>query len=138
MKIELKDYLDSGLAKRYGIDNFPSFGAVYVLDELTKKILAPLTDSLGKSIIIPRGFMCEKLNSLVGCQDTLHVKGYAADVFPLDGNLSGFISKAESWLKDNDVAFDESREETDRDGNHFWHIAIYGENGEQRRKFSEQ
>ncbi len=138
MKIELKDYLDSGLAKRYGLDNFPSFCAVYALDELTKKILTPLTDSIERSIGIPRGFMCEKLNSLVGCQDTLHVKGHAADVVPLDGNLRSLIAQGESWLKDNDIPFDESKEEIDNNGNHYWHIALYGENGEQRRQFSEQ
>ena len=137
MKIELKDLLESGIAKRYRIDNFPTFSAVESLKELVTTILEPLSEAIEKSIIVSRGFMCERVNALSGCMDQVHVKGYAADVFPLDGNLQGFIEDAESWLRDNDVAFDESKEEIDKEGHHFWHIAIYGENGEQRRKFNE-
>ena len=96
-----------------------------------------MSEAIGKSIVITRGFMCERLNALSGCMDAVHVKGYAADVVPLDGSLPAFIVSAEEWLRDNDIPFDESLEEIDRDGNHYWHIALYGDNGEQRRKFIE-
>lgn len=137
MNTELKDLLESGLAKRYRIDNFPTFSAVDHLKELVTTILDPMSEAIGKSIIITRGFMCERLNALSGCMDAVHVKGYAADVVPLDGSLPAFIVSAEEWLRDNDIPFDESLEEIDRDGNHYWHIALYGDNGEQRRKFIE-
>lgn len=133
---ELNLFLDSALSKRYRIDNYPTFDAVDSLKELASTILEPMASSIGINIIIARGFLCERLNTIAGCPGLLHVKGYAADVVPLNGDLQGFISEAEEWLRDNDVAFDESKEEIDKDGNHFWHISIYGENGEQRRKFS--
>jgi len=133
--MELKDLLESGLAKRYRIDNFPSFSAVDSLKELVSTIIDPLTESIEKPIYVARGFLCEKLNALYGNMDTIHVKGYAADVIPIDGKLQEFIEAAENWLRENDIAFDVSQEEIDKDGNHYWHIALYGENKEQRKQF---
>lgn len=131
--LALNNFLESGLAKRFKIDNFPTFSAVESLSELVTTILDPLTEVWGHPLHVCRGFMTERLNSLNGIGDTIHVKGYAADIVPLDGDLQGFIEMAESWLQENDIAFDQAYEEMDRDGNHFWHIAIYSENGEQRK-----
>lgn len=133
--LALNNFLESGLAKRYKIDNFPSFEAVEALSELVETILDPLWDAFGKALYVSRGFMTEKLNALSGCTDSIHVRGYAADVVPLEGGFPEFMTFAENWLRENDIAFDVSQEEIDKDGNHYWHIALYGENKEQRKQF---
>lgn len=129
----LSEFVVSATAKKEGIDNTPSFEVVDHLNELVSIILQPLRTAYGKPLTITSGYRCEQLNTKVGGSKTSsHLLGYAADVQASE--QSKFMDFAERWLKDNDIAFDQSIKES-CGGVVWWHIGLKNSQGEQRRKF---
>lgn len=134
MNKELRNYLECSLARRYGLDNYPTFAAAEVLHELDEKIITPLSEAWGSPVDIIGGYRCKELSVLYGeSAVSEHTLGYAANILPRNGKLAEFIAFAAEWLQSGDIAFDRAFKETDRDGNNSWHISLYGENKEQRR-----
>ena len=132
---ELNEFLDSSVAKNRKIDNTPTFEVVDNLCSLVKEILDPLREAWGGGLNITSGYRSPRLNNAVGgVRNSVHMLGYAADVVPVDGRTEEFMAFAEAWLKRNGVAFDQSIREKDRRGNVWWHIAIRGNGGTQRRQ----
>lgn len=131
---DLYEFIESDTAKVRGINNIPDFEEVEHLDELVRTILQPLRDAWGKPLNISSGYRCKALNDAVyGVPTSAHLRGYAADVQPV-GDFEEFVKFAEGWLRDNNIAFDQSiREQKGR--TKWWHIALYNSYGQQRRQF---
>ncbi len=71
----------STTAKRLKIDNTPSTEVKVNLTQLVEKVLDPLREEWGDSIIVSSGFRCEKLNRKVGgAAGSQHITGQAADI----------------------------------------------------------
>ena len=131
----LEELCKSEIAERKGINNFPSFEAALNLLELTEEILDPLREAWGGAVYVRSGFRCEALNDAVGGSKTsAHPLAYAADLYPANGAIDGFIAFARGWLTKTGKPFDQFIEETD--GRARWlHIGLYNRKHQQRRQF---
>lgn len=84
------EFVKSATALRKGIDNTPGPREWINIEILAKFVLQPVRNQFG-SIIVNSGFRSAKLNRAVGGSTrSLHLKGYAADIEPLDLNISLF------------------------------------------------
>lgn len=129
---ELSEFLHSNTARENKIENLPTFETVKNLEELAA-FLDGLREEWGSGIRITSGFRNEALNRLVGgVSQSLHLKGRAADLFPLNGDFEGFKKFVVGWLVGKD--FDEAIIEKDSKGNSWIHIQQYGNKGHQRKK----
>ena len=131
MYFELDEFIRSDTAKKYGIDNTPTFAIVAHLDELVESILDPLRAAYGKPITVTSGYRCNSLNKAVGGADTsAHKIGYAADV--VAENFTEFRQFAVSWFQATKPKFDQLLLEKDSSGKEWIHIGLYNRNGQQR------
>lgn len=132
----LSEFVYSGTAKKRKIDNTPDFEHIDHLEALIMTILEPLRVAWGSGLNVTSGYRCRALNSAVGgVYNSVHQLGYAADIVPANGKLKEFMAFAEKWLHDTHTPFDQSIKEKDRKGNEWWHIALYSNNGQQRRQY---
>lgn len=128
----LSEFIESSTAKWRMIDNTPDFDIVEHLDELVGTILQPLRRAWGKPLTVSSGYRCPALNRAVGgVSNSAHLYGYAADI-TTTGDLDTFIEFAERWMKAQGVKWDQSINESNKKGSHWWHIAIRGAGGVQR------
>lgn len=133
---ELDEFLDSAIAKKKGVQNYPTFEVVDHIEELVRVILDPIREAWGSGMDVSSGFRCQKLNTLIGGSLTsAHLRGYAADIIPTNGKIKEFYEFAENYLKKHNVAFDQSIREKDSKGNEWWHIGLYSSMGTQRRQY---
>lgn len=125
----LEELLKSDKALSSKVPNLPSWEVIEHLLELAE-FLDQLRAAYGKPIYVSSGFRCPRLNTLVGgVPNSVHQKGYAADVYATD--IAGFISFIKSWAPGK--AFDQIIIETSKTSR--WiHIGIRNNKGEQRRK----
>lgn len=130
---KLKELIYSATAVSRHIDNLPDFEEVERLQELTDTILDPLRQAWGSGIKVNSGFRCALLNNAVGGSPTsAHLKGYAADLSPVNGKVDEFIAFAIRWVKDNRIRFDQMIDEYGKNGTHWLHIGLYNNSGQQR------
>lgn len=132
----LQEFLKSGIAKKNGIDNTPTFDVVEHLKELCIVILDPLREAWGSPILINSGYRCDSLNKILkGSSETsVHKLGYAADIRPKNGKFDSFATFTKNWLIENNIPFDQFIVETD--GVSKWlHIGLYNNEKKQRRQF---
>ena len=125
----LDELLKSDTALKNKVPNLPSWEVVEHLNELVK-FLDELRAAYGKPIYVSSGFRCPRLNTLVGgVANSVHMKGWAADVYASD--MAGFIAFIKSWAPGK--AFDQIIIETSKTSR--WiHIGIRNGKGAQRRK----
>lgn len=129
---ELSELLHSNTARENKIENLPTFEIVENLKELAA-FLDGLRSDWGSGIRITSGFRNEALNRLVGgVQNSCHKLGYAADLYPVNGDFEGFKKFVVGWLNGKD--FDEAIVEKDSKGNKWIHLQTYSPNGFQRKK----
>lgn len=77
----IKELTKSITATKKGINNTPNKSQEQCLTTLVEKVLDPLREALGMSIIVNSGFRCPALNKLVGGAATSqHTKGQAVDI----------------------------------------------------------
>jgi len=79
----LKELTKSDTATRLGIDNTPDEETIDNLKTLCDKVLQPVRDHFGKSVIINSGYRSPELNSspaVGGSKTSDHCKGMAADI----------------------------------------------------------
>lgn len=77
----LQEFLRSGTAITYGIDNKPTARDIANLRSLCRAVLEPLRHRFGR-IIITSGFRCKELNKRVGgAENSQHLRGEAADIY---------------------------------------------------------
>lgn len=71
----------SKVAQKYLIDNTPTDEIKANLDLLVDKLLDPIREAWGKSIIVNSGYRCPRLNrQLNGSSTSDHMNGLAADI----------------------------------------------------------
>lgn len=76
----LREMIQSGTARRLGIDNIPDEQAVAHLRQLCQEVLEPLRRQFGM-IRISSGYRCRELNDAVGgATNSQHLRGQAADI----------------------------------------------------------
>lgn len=86
----LEEMLVSSTAKKYGIDNTPDATAKANMSILCNKLLQPIRNKFGKSIIVTSGYRCLALNTRIGGSKTSqHMKGQAADINSGEGYKAG-------------------------------------------------
>jgi hypothetical protein len=100
---QLFEFTTSPTADRNGIDNKPSAKEIANLKKLCNEILQPAREALGP-LRINSGFRNEALNKLVkGVPTSDHRLGFAADVFPQDGDTR----RLAEWVVKNCPKFDQ-------------------------------
>lgn len=128
---ELEEFLVSSTARQKSIENVPSWEVVQNLRSLAQ-FLDWLRQDWGSGIRITSGFRCEKLNKAVGGQpSSLHLKGWAADIQPVNGKMKEFKKFVVEWAKDK--LFDEIILEHNKK-TEWIHIQMWSNNGFQRKK----
>lgn len=102
----LKELLVSSTAKKYGINNTPDSASKANLYMLCSKLLQPIRNKYGKSIIVTSGYRCAALNAKVGGSKTSqHIKGQAADINDGAGYKAGGTARYEANKKLFDLIY---------------------------------
>ena len=128
---KLEEFLTSSTARKYSIENLPSWKVIEHLNELAN-FLDGLREKWGSGIIISSGFRNPELNKRVGgVSNSIHLTGYAADLQPSNRNFEAFKNCVVSYLKDK--KFDELIIEQNKKTK-WLHLQLYSNNGFQRRK----
>jgi hypothetical protein len=128
----IKELCYSDTAKKYKIDNTPNEEIIENLTEFTNEVLDKLREVWGSPIKVSSGYRCEKLNKKVGGSSTSsHIKGYAADLVPVNGDTNGLVKCAIELSKT--FNFDQIIDEYS--GNKHWlHIGYKNLKGQQRKE----
>ena len=126
----------SDTAIALGIDNTPNSEIKSHLVQLIEELLDPLRDAWGSAIKVTSGYRCAKLNrALKGSSPTsAHLIGFASDLIPVNGDISGFKRFVVRWLKENNIKFDQCICETNGKGSQWVHIALYNLSMQQRKQ----
>ena len=99
----LKEFTQSDVAMRNGIDNTPPPEAVENLRKLCKFVLQPVRDGIQRPIKITSGYRSPELNTLIGGSDrSQHCWGYAADI-----EMQGVTTKSLALNIAHDCSFDQ-------------------------------
>ena len=132
----IKELCHSDTAIELGIDNTPNHEIKEHLIQLVEELLDPLRDAWGSGIKVSSGYRCAKLNrALKGSSHTsAHLIGFAADLVPCNGDITGFKRFTVKWLKDTNAPFDQCLCETNGRGSQWVHIALYNQSMKQRKQ----
>ena len=77
----LSEFVKSGFAEKYGIDNTPTQDALENIKKLVTTVLQPLRDEFGEPIIVTSGYRCERVNTGIGgAKNSDHKYGAAVDI----------------------------------------------------------
>lgn len=127
----IQELVNSDIAKKFNIDNTPSPEIKQHLKELTEKLLNPIREAWGGPILVRSGYRCPELNAKVnGAKTSAHLRGYAADLVPGNGQRSKFIKFVQSYLKTNNIPFDQCINEY----NMWCHVGLKSSLNAQRRQ----
>ena len=121
----------SDTAKKFKIDNTPSAEIKMHMKELIEKLLNPIREAWGSSIIVSSGYRCPELNAKVGgAKTSAHLTGYAADLIPGNGKRAQFIKFVQDFLRKSNIPFDQCINEYNR----WCHVGLYGSFKKQRKQ----
>lgn len=125
----LKEFTYSETARKLKIDNTPTEEIESRIKELAE-VLDGLRDAWGSPIRVNSGFRCSALNKAVGgVKTSSHLTGYAADLYPVNGDIEKFYDFCIDYFEDYDELLKEASGDTS------WvHFALKSIKGEQRRK----
>ena len=128
----INELCKSTTAKKNKIDNTPSEEIIENLTEFTEEVLDKLREVWGSPIKVSSGFRCEKLNKKIGGSKTSsHLKGYAADLVPVNGDIDGLVECAIELSK----TFNYDQIIDEYSGNKHWlHIGYKNLKGQQRKE----
>lgn len=77
----LSEFVKSGYAEKYGIDNTPTQDELANIKKLVTTVLQPLRDEFGEPIIVSSGYRCERVNNGIGgAKNSDHKYGAAVDI----------------------------------------------------------
>ena len=62
----LSEFIDSMVARRYGIDNTPSASAIANIEALVTHVLDPAREAFGAPVRVNSGYRCSRLNAAWG------------------------------------------------------------------------
>lgn len=124
-------YSESALEKK--IPNWPE--DFWVIDNIKDKLLPALNglrEAWGGPIKITSGYRSPELNKAVGgVKNSVHMKGLAADLYPVNGDIKLFEYFVPEYFKDK--PFDQIIKE--QSGNSRWiHFGIESGDGKQRKQ----
>lgn len=133
----IKELTYSDTAIELGIDNTPNQEVKEHLIQLIEELLDPLRNAWGSGIKVTSGYRCARLNrALKGSSPTsAHLAGFAADLVPCNGDITGFKRFVVRWLKENNIQFDQCLCETNSRGSQWVHLGLKGSNNRQRKQF---
>lgn len=131
----MEEMTRSDTANRLGINNTPSKVIYSHLNELMD-YLDLIREAWGGPIIVTSGYRCETLNKAVGGSTTSsHTTGWAVDMHPKNGKNLEFHNFVKTFLKENNMAFDQLIAEKPKNGIPSWtHLGIRSRNGYQRKQ----
>lgn len=126
----------SDKALELGIENKPNDEIKSHLVQLVEELLDPLRNAWGSAIRVTSAYRCAKLNSVLkGSSPTsAHLVGFAADLAPANGDITGFKKFVVRWLKENNIAFDQCICETNGQGSQWVHLGLYNLSMQQRKQ----
>lgn len=128
----IKELCYSTTATKNKIDNTPTDEIIENLSEFTNEVLDKLREVWGSPIKVSSGYRCEELNKKVGGSKTSsHLKGYAADLVPMNGDIDGLVKCAIELSKT--LNFDQIIDEYSKVA-HWLHIGYKNLKGQQRRQ----
>lgn len=141
----LEEFTKSETAELYGIDNTPdqdTTNNILQVADILDDIRADWTTyceqkKLGNpALIISSAYRCHELNKLVGGADrSAHLKGYAADIIPSNGEVMEFFMFMQRWLFTHATEYDEAIYEEKK--NSKWvHFAVNSFSGAHRHKIA--
>lgn len=85
----LSEFVKSGFAEKYGIDNTPTQDALENIKKLVATVLQPLRDEFGEPIIVSSGYRCERVNNGIGgAKNSDHKYGAAVDIRTVTDTLT--------------------------------------------------
>lgn len=127
---DLEELLTSSTARQKSIENLPSWEVMEHLYELAL-VLDEIRQGWGP-IKVTSGFRNEALNKAVGGSPTsVHQIGYAADLYPGNGDFVGFVTYMKLWAQNNH--FDQLLIEKSKKSR--WvHIGLYNNAHQQRHQ----
>ena len=97
----LEEMCKSDTANALNIVNVPNATVITHLNELIE-FLNPLREAWGSAIRVNSGYRCPQLNRAVGGSKTsVHVIGYAADLYPINGKMKEFKKFVVDYLTNN-------------------------------------
>lgn len=94
----LSELTKSQQAVRLGIDNTPNVEQLEALKLLALRVLQPVRNNFGKTVIVSSGLRVKKLNKAIGgANNSEHTEGKAADI-----EIPGVPNKVLAiWIRDN-------------------------------------
>ena len=133
----INELTHSDTAIELGIDNTPNEEIKSHLVQLVEELLDPLREAWGSAIKVNSGFRCSRLNrALKGSSPTsAHLVGFAADLVPMNGDITGFKKFCVKWLKENNIQFDQCICETNGQGAQWVHLGLFNLSMQQRQQF---
>lgn len=132
----IQELCHSDTANSLGIDNSPSPQIVQHLSELILRLLDPVREAWGTPINVTSGYRSLRLNKALkhASPTSAHLIGYASDLVPINGDITGFKKFVPRWLRENNVAFDQCILETDGKGKQWVHLGLYNQRHQQRKQ----
>ena len=122
----------SATASRLKINNTPGEEEAENLKQLML-VLDDIRGGWGGPIHVNSGYRCPDLNRAVGgSKSSVHMRGFAADLYPWNNNFKGFVNYIKSWAKEHD--FDQILIEKNSHGGRWIHIGLYSNSGKQRHQ----
>lgn len=131
----IKELCHSDTAIALGIENKPNQEIKEHLIQLIEELLDPLRNAWGSGIKVNSGFRCSRLNRVLkGSATSAHLVGFAADLVPMNGDITEFKKFVPRWLKENNIQFDQCLLESNGRGSQWVHIALYNLAMKQRKQ----
>ena len=129
----------SDVAKAKGIDNSPTTAVRANLVALIETLLDPLREAWKSPIKVTSGYRCAVLNrtkEIRGSSTSAHLYGYAADIVPINGEISKFKEFCKNYFGNRRHLFDQVILEVD--GEREWvHIGLKNKDGRKRGQLME-
>lgn len=129
----LAELTNSSIAKQFKINNTPPEDAISHLEELMVA-LDSLREFYGKPIGISSGYRCKALNQKLSSSSptSVHMIGYAADMYPVKGTFDEFKKVCQDWAKSH--SFDQLLIEKNSKGSKWIHLGLYNNSHQQRKQ----
>lgn len=112
-------------------DNNPGVTEINHLQCLISEILDPLREAWGSPINVNSGYRSPLVNKAVGgAANSSHLTGWAADLYPKNGDFNGFKKFVVEFMKGR--KFDQCIIEKNSRGSEWIHIGLKRNDGSQR------
>ena len=130
----ISEMIASDTAKVKGIDNSPTTAVRANLVALIETLLDPLREAWKSPIKVTSGYRCPELNrtrEIRGSSTSAHLYGYAADIVPINGEISKFKAFCLKYFGNRRHLFDQVILEQSK-GSEWVHIGLKTKDGRKR------